>query len=320
MASTKVIKQRIKSVKNTSQITKAMEVVSATKMRKSQEFTLRARPYAMASLEMLKNLLSRTPVLPPLLTPRSVKTSALLVATSDNGLAGAFNSNVIKEAEAWIKEKRTRGVSYLLISVGKKARDYFERRKEPIQKSFWGFGDYSTLEQTLPIAKTIMDGFLSGAWDEVDAIYMNFRTTLLQETILEKILPVTERGIDEAVAGILPEQGRFAQPLTINPLASLKRERSGQPSTRYHYEYRFEPSPAEILNELVPQLLRMHVHHIILESNASEHSARMVAMKSASDNAQELIGELTLTYNKARQAGITRELTEITAGKEALEE
>ena len=123
------------------------------------------------------------------------------------------------------------------------------------------------------------------------------------------ILPVTKESVEEMVSGILPERGRFAQPSTISPF----------PSTRYHYEYKFESSAAEILEKLVPQLLRMHIHHIILESNASEHSARMVAMKNASDNARDLIGELTLAYNKSRQSGITRELAEITAGKEALE-
>lgn len=310
MASTKVIKQRIKSVKNTSQITKAMEVVSATKMRKSQEFTLRARPYAVASLEMLKNLLSRSPALPPLLQARPVKTSALLVVTSDKGLAGAFNANVLRKAEARIYARISadkRGKNYVLITVGKKARDYFERRGVSIQQSFWGFGDYSTLEQTLPVAETILNGYLMGAFDEVEAVYASFRTTLFQEAVLKKILPVTREGIEEMAAGILPERGRFA--VTSNQL----------PAARYTYEYKFEPSPEEILNELVPQLLRMHVHHIILESNASEHSARMVAMKNASDNAKDLIGELTLEYNKSRQAGITRELTEITAGKEALE-
>lgn len=306
MTSTKSIKQRIKSVKNTSQITKAMEVVSATKMRKAQEFAVRARPYAAASLELLRNLLSRTPALPPLLMARPVKTSVLLVVTSDKGLAGAFNANVLKKAEAWAENKKMSGASYSLITVGKKSRDYFEKRGHPIQESFWGFGDYSTLEQTLPVAQTVLDGYLLGAFDEVEVVYTSFRTTLQQEAVLKKVLPVTKEGIEEMVKGILPERGRFA--VTSNQL----------PVTSYTYEYKFEPSPAEILEVLVPQLLRMHVHHMILESNASEHSARMVAMKSASDNARELITDLTLEFNKARQSGITRELTEITAGAEAM--
>lgn len=309
MASIKLIKQRIKSVKNISQITKAMEVVSATKMRKSQEFAIRARPYAAASLEMLKNLFSRTPVLPPLLQSREVKKSLLLIITSDKGLAGAFNANVIKKAEAWILDKKKNGLSYVLVTVGKKARDYFQRRLEPIQENFWGFGDYSAPRDTLPVAETIIKGFLHGSWDEVEAVYTNFRTTLRQETALKRILPVTPAGIEDVVIGMLPEKGKYAE-------SGVSNQESG---IRYTYEYKFEPSPAEILEVLVIQLLRMHIHHIILESNASEHSARMVAMKNASDNAKELIGKLTLAYNKSRQSGITRELAEITAGKEALE-
>lgn len=307
MPSTKAIKQRIKSTKSTAQITKAMEVVSATKMRKSQEFALRARPFAVASLELLENLLVRTPELPPLLQSRDVKRSALLVVTSDKGLAGAFNANVLKKAEQRVHEKKAAGKDFTLITVGKKARDYFSHRGAEIKESFWGFGDYSGLEETLPVAEVLLQGFLNQKFDEVEAVYTHFRTTLAQETVLKKILPVTRQGIEEIVAGILPERGRYAG-------TSDK-----QQATRYSYEYKFEPSAGEILAMLVPQLIRMHVHHIILESNASEHSARMVAMKNASDNAKELITDLTLIYNKARQAQITRELIEITAGKEALE-
>lgn len=319
MIPTKSIKQRIRSVKNISQITKAMEMVSAAKMRRSQEFAIRARPYAIASLEMLKNLLSRTPseVLPPLLKPREVKTSALLVITSDKGLVGAFNANVIRKAEAYLDANNTIRINQylemrkptILITVGKKARDYFARRGHEIQESFIGFGDYITPEETRPVAETIIGGYLYGVWDEVNAVYTNFRSTLKQEAVMKKILPVTEKGIEEVVEGILPERGRFAaQPIIYNLQSST-----------YHYEYKFEPSAAEILESLVPQLIRMHIHHIILESNASEHSARMVAMKNASESAANLIEELTLKYNKSRQSGITRELTEITAGKEALE-
>lgn len=307
MGSIKLIKQRIKSVKNTSQITKAMEVVSATKMRKAQGFAIHARPYAVASLELLKNLLSRTAVLPMFFIARQVKNSVLLVITSDKGLAGAFNANVLKKAEAWAKEKKIQGAPFTLVVVGKKAKDYFEQRQIPIEQGFDGFGDYSTIEETMPVAKTIIDGFLYGAWDEVEAVYTHFRTTLLQEAVFKRISPVTKEGIEEVVAGILPEHGKYAESGVRN-----------QESTKYTYEYKFEPSAVEILNELIPQLIRMQIHHIILESNASEHSARMVAMKSASDNARDLIVDLTLEYNKSRQAGITRELTEITAGKEAL--
>lgn len=310
MPSTKAIKQRIKSVKNTSQITKAMEVVSATKMRRSQQFALAARPYAAASLEMAENVLARTPAhqLPPLLTAREIKNSCLIVITSDKGLAGAFNANVLKKAEGRIAECMVLQRPYILITVGKKAKEYFERRNTPIAKSFFGYGDYSSLAETREVAGAVLAGFLDGSWDEAHAAYMNFRTTLVQEPVVKKILPATQEGIEDAVRSILPERGRFAYHET----------RDTYHETRYNYEYLFEPSPAEILETLVPQLIKMHIHHIILESNASEHSARMVAMKNASDNARELIGDLTLAFNKARQANITRELVEITAGAEQI--
>lgn len=304
MPSIKTIKQRIKSVKSTSQITKAMEVVSATKMRRSQEFALAARPYAIASLGLLHNLLRRSPVRPALLTSRPVRKSALLIVTSDKGLAGAFNANVLRRAEEW----RALHPDGVIFTMGKKAKEYFERRGVTLLGSYTEFGDFTELSETLHVADRMTSGFLEKEWDEVDAVYTNFRTTLLQEATTKKILPITEEGIREVVAGMLPERGRFAQPSILDP----------QP--RYTYEYLFEPSPNEILDILIPQLIHLHIHHIILESNASEHSARMIAMKNASDNAKGIITDLTLVYNKVRQAGITRELTEITAGKEALEE
>ena len=311
MPSTRDIKRRIRSVKNTSQITKAMEVVSATKMRKSQQFALSARPYAVTSLEMLKNLFLRTPEshIPPLLTARPIQNSLVVVITSDKGLAGAFNANMLKKAEAMLAEYKVLRRPYILVTVGKKAKEYFERRNEPIREAHIGYGDYATPEETQPIADMMIQGFLAGAWDEAHAIYTNFRSTLIQQAKTEKILPATQESIEEAIRGILPERGRFAE-------SSSSTTYNLQPTNSYQYEYLFEPSPAEILAALVPQLIRMHVHHVILESNASEHSARMIAMKNASDNAKELMETLGLAYNKARQAGITSELIEVTAGSE----
>lgn len=314
MPSIKTIKQRIKSVKSTSQITKAMEVVSATKMRRSQEFAIRARPYATASLELMHNLLRRSPqrdsrgrpIKPALLKSRPVKKSALLVVTSDKGLAGAFNANVLRRAEEW----HVLHPGSVIFTIGKKAREYFERRGIKLAESYADFGDFTEVSETLHIADRMISGFLNNEWDEVDAVYTNFRTTLIQEATLKKVLPVTETGIREVVAGILPQSGKYAKPEAGNRKSE----------TTYNFEYQFEPSANEILDTLIPQLIRLHVHHIILESNASEHSARMIAMKNASDNAKGIITDLTLVYNKVRQAGITRELTEITAGKEALEE
>jgi F-type H+-transporting ATPase subunit gamma len=241
-----------------------------------------------------------------LLKSRPVKKSALLVVTSDKGLAGAFNANVLRRAEEW----HACHPDSAIFTIGKKAKEYFERRHVPLLESYSEFGDFTKLSETLHVADRMISGFLNSEWDEVDAVYTNFRTTLLQEATIKKILPVTEEGIQEVVAGILPQRGRYAAPDTGN----LKLE------IVYNYEYQFEPSANEILDTLIPQLIRLHIHHIILESNASEHSARMIAMKNASDNAKSIITDLTLVYNKVRQAGITRELTEITAGKEALDE
>lgn len=308
MPSVKSIKQRIKSAKNTAQITKAMEVVSATKMRRSQEYALRARPYALASLELLHNIIRRTETLPPLLSPRKVKRRGLLVVTADKGLAGAINSNILKKADVWIAAQSDPS-SFELVIVGKKAKDYYERRNMPIAHSFFGFGDYSTRDETLPVADLIIERFLAGSFDEVSAVYTNFRTSLLQEAVMKPLLPATEAGLTEAVRGILPEAGRFAA--SAIPAAS---------PGPYHHEYVIEPSAEKVLSVLVPQIIRMHIHHLILEANASEHSARMVAMKHASDNARELITDFTRLYNQVRQAGITRELAEISAGAEALQD
>lgn len=287
-----------------------MEVVAATKMRKSQEFAIRARPYAIASLELMQNLLARTPQLPILLQPREVTRSVVLVVTSDKGLAGAFNANVIKKADQLLSQKKAAGLPLSVIAVGKKAKNYAERKDLFIEETFWGFGDFSQVRETMPVADLLINGFIAGTWDEVEAVYTNFRTTILQEATVKKILPATAESLTEAVKEILPEKGKFAspdpKPYTRNPIP-------------YNYEYKFEPSADEILSVLLPQLIRMHIHHIILESNASEHSARMVAMKNASDNARDLISDLTLQANNIRQAGITRELIEITAGREALE-
>ena len=307
MPSTKFVKQRIRSVKNTAQITKAMEVVSATKMRRSQEFAIRARPYAVASLDLLINLLDRTPVLPDLFMPREVTHTMLLVVASDKGLAGAFNGNVVKKAEHLIQEKQEKEIRVSTVAVGKKARDYAERKKIHLTKSFSGFGDYTMPHETVPVADYLLNGFLDGSFDEVIAVYTHFRTTLQQEAVVKKILPATKASLESAIKSIIPEHGRFS---TTRDVVAHE---------RFNYEYKFEPSAKEILDALIPQLIRIHIHHLLLESNASEHSARMVAMKNASDNAKDLIGSLTLAFNKARQASITQELTEITSGREALE-
>ena len=309
MQSIRDTKKRIKSVKNIAQITKAMEMVSMTKMRKSQMSALSARPYAIASLQMLKNLLEMTSErnIPSFLKKKAVKNTLLVVITSDKGLLGAFNETVLRKAQAWIQKKNQSGEQFCVITIGKKASDFFAYRGIKVRNSFVGFGDFKLREETLTIADTIIDGFKDELWDKVEVIYTNFKSTLKQETVLRTFLPASKESLEEIVRGIIPEYGKYSDTKT-ETVSTFK----------YNYKYKFEPSAEGILNKLIPELLRMHIHHIILESNASEHSARMVAMKSASDNAKNLQDELTLSYNKARQAGITAEISEIISASEAL--
>ncbi|HVS79898.1 MAG TPA: ATP synthase F1 subunit gamma [Candidatus Paceibacterota bacterium] len=309
MQSLRDLKRRIRSVKNIGQITKAMEVVSMTKMRRSQAFALDARPYSIAAFEMFLNLLTMAPEQSGLLQARPDTKKLLAVVTSDKGLAGAFNENVLRMANRWIEDRKKEGKEYALLVVGRKAKDAFERRGEPIVESFTGFGDYSTLEETEPVAKRIVGGFVAGEWSGADIAFTHFRSTLKQEAVLRQVLPATKEALEEAVRAIVPESGKYHE-LAEEEIA----ETDG-----YSHEFIFEPSPKEILDELIPELLKIRIHHAILESNASEHSARMVAMKSASDNARELSGELNLDYNKARQSGITAELAEVVAGQASVE-
>ncbi|OHA01918.1 MAG: ATP synthase F1 subunit gamma [Candidatus Sungbacteria bacterium RIFCSPLOWO2_02_FULL_51_17] len=316
MPSTKAIKQRIKSVKNTRQITKAMEVVSATKMRKSQGFALDGRPYALAALEMLGNITARTDYRPVLLQERPVNRALVVVVTSDKGLAGAFNANVLRRAEKIVGERESE-YPVDVVTVGKKAREYFGSRSENVVKEFLGFGDFVDPRETNPLSDFMLAGFAHGRWDAADMVYTNFRSTLKQEVRVARVFPVDLERVRETIRNIIPEHGRFAALGGASP--DLGSSHGVDARERYTYEYTCEPSSQAILDALIPHLLGMQIFHMILESNASEHSARMVAMKNASENAADIITELTLQYNKQRQAAITKELTEITAGKEALE-
>ena len=306
MPSVKSIKQRIKSTKNTAQITKAMEMVSAAKMRRSQETALHGRPYAAASIRIVKNVLAKLEEKPGLLLSREAKSKLILIVTSDKGLAGALNANILRKTDEWLANEKNDGINILAIAVGKKAIDYCFRKNIKMEKFFTGFGDAGSTEETIEISGYVLAGFLEKKWDEVDIIYTHFRTTLLQEVRVRKVLPITIENLEASIKSIVPEHGRFAEVKNGNSLKETD-------------DYLFEPTSKEVLDVLLSQLLAIHIHNVILEANASEHSARMVAMKSASDNAKKLVTDLTLVYNKARQSNITREILEITAGAEALQ-
>lgn len=305
MLSSRAIKKHIQSVKNISQITRAMEAVSAVKMRKSQTIALEARPYALSALELLRNLTtglnSETAELSPLLQKPIADKNLLVVIASDKGLAGSFNSNIFRTADRFLIANPT---PTDIISVGKKTKSYFLRRSIPVVGEFFEGGDYSTLEETEPIAVLIESLFLSHQYSKVSIVYSNFISTLKQDPIIHDLLPFSKETLEAVVAGIVPSHGKYA-----NVPTPFGKEHSGAVQ-----EFIFEPSPQEVLNKLLPSLLRIEIFNSMLEGNASEHSSRMMAMKNASENAKNLSQSLTRTFNKARQSHITKELSEISAG------
>ena len=305
MLSTRETKVKIRSINNTKQITKAMEMVSASKMRRSQQVALGSRFYCEKALQILGNLSEHTDYnLHPLLKKRPINKACLLVMASDKGLCGGLNANVLKKAQKSLEAGKAD-----VIAVGKRARDFFLWRKINVAESFTGFGDSMKIEEILPIADSLVKWYQDQKYDSVTAVYTKFLSTLKQEAVVRQILPINIESIKEIVAGILPERGKYAD---------LKREEKKAETGSYHYEYLYEPSSESVLNNLLPNLFRIQIYHMILESNASEHSARMVAMRNASDSAQKLIEDLTLYFNKVRQSAITKEISEITAGAEAL--
>lgn len=327
MATLRTIRNRIKGTKNIKQITRAMEAVSAVKMRKSQQVALAARPYATAALKMLKNIsgaekLNFSPDLRfNLLDAREIKNTLLVVVTSDKGLAGSFNTNVMKKVEGFIRERGFentplnpppkevgRGI-ITVVTVGKKATDYFSRRNRKPVASWTGFGDFVELAEVESLYNFILNSFINKKTDEVYIAYTNFISAMKQEVVTRKLLPFDEKGLEEMVSGITPEKGKFFE---VQP--QVRREVEHQKTS----EYMFEPTPQKIFDSLLPALLKIEVYHAILEANASEHSSRMIAMRNATDNAGELIKSYTVSLNKARQSVINKELAEITGGSEAL--
>jgi F-type H+-transporting ATPase subunit gamma len=311
MESGQSLKRRMKSVQNIGQITKAMELVSATKMRKSQELALTSRPYAYAALELLGILSSLKDVPEPaLFEKRTIEKTTFLLMMSDRGLAGSFNGAVTREFEKYMKANNIDILDprYSFIAVGQKAKSYLERRKVNVIASFNRFGDVSNILEAEPIADFLIDGYMKHDFDSVIAFFTTFVTALRQDPVVREFLPVSYDTIKQSVEETIPRAGRYADYAKSETFLDGKEK-----------EYIIEPSPKEVLDELAPKLLKIRLYHAILEANASEHSARRVAMKNASDNASELSETLTMVYNKSRQAAITAQIIEITSGAQSLE-
>ena len=292
MPSTREIRRRIRSVENTAKITNAVQLVAASKMRRAQLRAEAARPYAESMRGLLANLATAggdgedTGPLHPLLERREVRESAIILITPDRGLAGGLISNLQRHAGSLVlSPEQAGGVS--MIPVGRKGLDYFARFDVPFRGEFQRLGDYPSLDDTRPISQIAMDDYMSGAVDQVSLVFASFVSTVQQRPTTVPLLPV------EAPAA---ESGDAASEV----------------------EYIFEPSPQAVLDELLPRYVEMQVYQAVLESAASEQSARMVAMRNATDAANEMVGDLTLQYNKARQEQITSELLDIVGGVEAM--
>ena len=288
-ANTRDIRRRIKSVKNTSQITKAMQMVAASKMRKAQMRALSGRPYAEELAKILAALAQAggSEELHPLLQERKeVKRELVLVITTDKGLCGALNTNLLRELNQFDPAKTT------FVAIGRKGAQYLGRLKRDLAAEFELKETFTFLE-CKQASKFCIEKFVSGDVDKVTVAFTDFKSTLRQEPTLKVILPV--------------------QNFDLADLHGTKTEVAANAT-----EYLFEPSASGVLEHLVPHYVHFAVYQMVLESRASEHSARMVAMKNATDNAKQLIKDLTLEYNKVRQAGITTELLEITTAQMAL--
>jgi F-type H+-transporting ATPase subunit gamma len=296
----KQVKNKIISTLKTGKVTKAMESVSAVKMRKSQERAFAGRPYIHSAMRILQRLSSSQEGLShPLAQKRATGTKLLVIVTSDKGLAGSVNSAVLKKAGQVFAEVENVDV----IAIGRKAVEFARREKKVLIAEYTNVADGVTLTDVYDMSKKIVDAFTSGIYSEVDVIYQNFLSTFEQEPTKRNILPLDPEEIYYIMKGIKPQRGRFS-------------EDTSEPDVKI--TYMVEPSAEEVLDTLIPQLVQIMLYHALLESKASEHSARMVAMKNATDKSKEVAKALTLVYNKERQASITAEVAEITGGMEAM--
>lgn len=284
MANIRLIKRRIKGIQSTAKITRAMEMIATSKMRKAQERGLAGRPYAEKIMQVMADLAAlrrEGEEMHPLLQARPLKKIGILHITPDRGLCGGLNTNLNRKTTGFILEQEA---PVSMVTVGRKGRDFMRRLGREIRAEFTNLGDRPGWLDTLPISRIVIDDYTSGEIDRVYIVYPQFISTMAQKPVVHQILPV--------------------EPAEI--------------PTAQNVDYIYEPGPAEVLGQLLPRFVEMQVYHAILESIASEQSARMVAMRNATESAGELIEELTLMYNKARQEMITKELLDITGGAAAL--
>ncbi|HJZ84777.1 MAG TPA: ATP synthase F1 subunit gamma [Polyangia bacterium] len=285
MPSLKAIRRRIASVKNTQKITKAMKSVAAARLRKAQEAILALRPYSQRLGEVIAEVAARSGGVHPLLEVREPKRVALVVLTSDRGLCGGFNANINRRAERFLKENREKFADIELNIVGRKGREYFRRRGYTIHDEYMGVFAAVSVERAREITTAEIEDYTKNQLDAVYLVYNEFKSAMSQKVVVERLLPV--------------------EPLAL-------------PAEAGQIDYKYEPEKRKLLDHLLPLYVETQIYRAILESIASEFGAKMTAMDNATNNANEMIGMLTLQYNRARQAAITKELMEIVGGAEAL--
>ncbi len=274
------IRRRIRSVKSTQQITKAMKMIAAAKLRRAQEAIFAARPYARLMGEVLNSMASRAdPEHHPLLSQKGDDKILLVVLTADKGLCGAFNASIIRAATRFLEEREGRQLQLGLL--GRKGRDFFKRRQYAVHHQHVGFYQDLTYAKTQQIARPLIEGFVGDEFDEVHLVYNEFKSVIQQRIVVEQLLPIARRELDPTEPGL---------------------------------DYVYEPTPKEIFDELLPKHVEIQLYRALLESVAAEHGARMTAMDSATNNAADMIDRLTLYMNKVRQAAITNDIIEVVSG------
>ncbi len=284
MPSVREIGRRIRSVQNTAKITKAMSMIAASKMRRAQDMAVKSRPYSDRMRELLSDLVAQPQdedQVHPLLSRRDVKNTCLIVITPDRGLTGGLHSRINRISGQFSLEHNA---DIKVIAIGKKGRDFVVRTDQNLKAVFTDLGDRPLITDVTPVAKLVIDEYISGQIDDVYVVYARFINTTVQRVVVEKIIPV--------------------EPAQIDPINAVG--------------YIYEPNSSHVLSELLPRYVEMQLYHSVLESIASEQSARMVAMRNATDNANDMVEDLTLVMNKVRQEGITKELLDIVGGAAAV--
>lgn len=290
MPSLQSLRRKIASVKNTQKITKAMKMVAAAKLKRAQDRILSSRPYAHQLRDVVRHLAERaSPISHPLLRKREGHKTELLVITSDRGLCGAFNANILRQATEFLKEHAEQGKQVSVTAAGRKGCDFFRRRTWTIRQEWPGIFDRLSFEHVLDMGQDIIQHYNEGTFDQLYVVYNEFKSVMQQRVVIEKLLPI--ESLDEE---------------------------AGEVSTRAVGAYLFEPNEDELLETLLPKHFQVQAFRVLLESAAAEQAARMTAMDGATRNAGELIQKVTLFYNKTRQAAITKELMDIVGGAEAL--